>query len=198
MSSPIRKAYALASSNRPRVRVNPNPNPSSSEAPVQTDANAADACLVPRATVDSISNTPVKSDASAADRPCASAGMMVNEELPLSEAMHSTDLIADSETPVRPTAQKSCGRKWSYVSAFHISPVPTADTSGKVRYKRRQQPSATVLTASPFLKELRTIAEAKADKANSKATKALFKDSEKKSPQRSKTKKQKASQNNQA
>jgi transposase-like protein len=62
------------------------------------------------------------------------------------------------------TPTSTAKKRPAYVSPFDISPLPVAERCSDERPKRRRM-SATILTGSPFLKELKETAKSKEEKA---------------------------------
>lgn len=95
------------------------------------------------------------------------------------------DAVASDEVEATTPSKVGLDACTKAVSPYDIAPLPVDDKLGEVRTKRKQM-SATILTSSPFLKDLKEAARAKADKETAKANR------EKAKADKEKAKKEKA------
>jgi len=95
------------------------------------------------------------------------------------------DAVASDEVEATTPSKVGLDACTKAVSPYDIAPLPVDDKLGEVRTKRKRM-SATILTSSPFLKDLKEAARAKADKETAKANR------EKAKADKEKAKKEKA------
>jgi len=125
--------------------------------------------------VSDVTDQSISTNASNNSQSCVAQSSTQDQLGPSSVANLPPDPVALSEVePTTPTGvgldacTKPLGRP--QVSPYDIAPLPVDDKLGEVRTKRKRA-SATVLTGSPFLKDLKEAAKAKADKEEAKAKK---------------------------
>ena len=112
-------------------------------------------------------------------QPTSSPAQQPESTEPIMSADHDdvslqTSTYGQSGTPEGHVASTFYGTKRPHISPYDISPLPTAERSTTEKPKRRRL-TATLLTGSPFLLELKNAAKAKNETLNrKKVQKSLF------------------------
>ena len=128
-----------------------------------------------------VSNQSVFSPDPVAEPSCSSEEVCVVSN----QSILPPDPVASDEVEVTTPSRVGLDARTKTVSPYDIAPLPVDDKLGEVRIKRKRI-SATVLTGSPFFKDLKEAARAKADKEKAKANR------EKAKAEKEKAKKEKA------